>query len=101
MGAIVIASLMAFLIFGSNSQCQSCKTELCNDLAQCNLAPICASVPEAGKEPTLAPPRIGDPVSAADNSLRAPSLGQSVYVQIKTDHSDIEVGWASGELMGR
>jgi hypothetical protein len=100
-GVIAIVSLMAILVMSSNTQSQSCQTELCDLLVQCELGLPHAPEPDAGKEPTLAPPRIDDPVSTADNPVRTPSLGQSVYVQIKTDHSDIEVGWASGELLGR
>jgi hypothetical protein len=100
-GVIAIVCLMAILLISSNTQRQSCRTELCDNLVQCELVLPRAPEPDAGKEPTLAPPRIEDRISTADTPERSPSLGQSVYVQIKTDHSDIEVGWASSEILGR
>jgi hypothetical protein len=100
-GVVAIFSLMAILVVSSKTQNQPCGTGLCSDVVQRNLELPHAPRPDAGKIPTLAPPRIDDTLSTADNSLQTPLFGQSVYVQVKTDRADIEVGWASGELLGR
>jgi hypothetical protein len=52
--------------------------------------------PDADQVPTPAPSRTDTP-SKADNYSHVSQVGQTVYVQVKTDHGDIEVGWASSE----
>jgi hypothetical protein len=100
-GVGTIFSLIAILVISSKTQNQPCRTGLCINVVQCSLEPPHAPMSDAGKVPTLAPPRIDDALSTADNSMQTSSFGQSVYVQVNTDRTDIEVGWASGELLGR
>ena len=99
-GLIVIVGLMAILAIGSNTNNPLCSTEICEDSVQCDIPRQPSPGPDAGKVPTPAPPRLIT-LKTADNSLHTPALGQSVYVQVKTDHSDIEVGWASTDFLGR
>jgi hypothetical protein len=73
---------------------------MCEDSVQCDIPRQPSPGPDAGKVPTPAPPRLIT-LKTADSSLHTPALGQSVYVQVKTDHIDIEVGWASTDIMGR
>jgi len=99
-GLVVILGLMVILLVSSNAKSPLCRTELCRGLVPSNIGCQKSLGPDAGKAPTLAPPRLNT-LSTADNSLRTPLLGQSVYVQIKTDRGDIEVGWASADFVGR
>jgi hypothetical protein len=99
-GLFVILGLMFFLAIGSNTVIPSSPTDVCEDSMQCDLTHQPSLGPDAGKVPTPAPPR-SIISKTADNSLHTPPLGQSVYVQVKTDHLDIEVGWASSDFLGR
>ncbi len=99
-GLIVIVGLMVILAIGSNIKNPLCPTETCEDSVQCDIPRQPLPGPDAGKVPTPAPPRLIT-LKTADSSLHTPALGQSVYVQVKTDHIDIEVGWASADLLGR
>jgi hypothetical protein len=99
-GLFVIVGLMVILAIGSNLKNPLCPTETCEDSVQCDIPRQPLPGPDAGKVPTPAPPRLIT-LKTADSSLHTPTLGQSVYVQVKTDHSDIEVGWASADFMGR
>jgi hypothetical protein len=99
-GLVVVLGLMAILLMSSNAKSPLCRAELCGDLVPCDIGCQKSPGPDAGKAPTLAPPRLNT-LSTADNSLRTPLLGQSVYVQVKTDRVDIEVGWASADFVGR
>ena len=99
-GLIVILGLMIILAIGSNIKNPLCPAEVCEDSVQCDIPRQPSPGPDAGKVPTPAPPRLIT-LKTADGSLHTPPLGQSVYVQVKTDHSDIEVGWVSTDFMGR
>ncbi len=99
-GLIVILGLMVVLAISSNTQNPLCPTEQCEDIVQCDIPQQASPGPDAGKVPTLAPPRLIT-LSTADGSLHTPPLGQSVYVQVKTDRIDVEVGWASADFLGR
>lgn len=98
---VAILSVMAILAISSYKDTPALQAELCSDQAQCDVNLHHPHQPDVGKAPTLAPPRSINALSKADHPLRTPSLGQAVYVQVKTDHSEIEVGWAPGEYMGR
>jgi hypothetical protein len=99
-GIVVILGLMAIILASSYAKNSLCRSALCEDRVTSEFGQIKTSGPDSGKAPTLAPPRFNI-LSTTDNSLRTPLLGQSVYVQIKTDHGDIEVGWASADFVGR
>jgi hypothetical protein len=99
-GLIAILSLMAILAIGSRVTNPLCPSESCDDSVQCDIPRQPMPGPDAGKTPTPAPPRLIG-LSTSDKTLPSPPLGQSVYVQVKTDHSDIEVDWASADFLGR
>jgi len=99
-GVVTVFCVMTILAISPYTRDPIFPAELCSDLVQSDIGQQHLPQPDADKVPTLAPPRI-DALSTAVNSLHIPSFGQSVYVQIKTDRADIEVGWASGEFLGR
>jgi hypothetical protein len=99
-GLFVILGLLVILTISSHIKNPLCPTETCEDSVQCDIPRQPSPGPDAGKVPTPAPPRFIT-LKTADSSLHTPALGQSVYVQVKTDHGDIEVGWASADFMGR
>ena len=99
-GVVAIVCLMAILAVSACIDSPAFKAGLCNAFVQCDISQKSLPRPDASQMPTLAPPRAGD-LSAKDGSLQALLIGQPVYVQVKTDRADIEVGWAPGEFMGR
>ncbi|MGD0383878.1 MAG: hypothetical protein ABSA77_10170 [Thermoguttaceae bacterium] len=99
-GLIVIVGLMAILAINSNIKNPLCPAEIYEDSVQCDIPRQPSPGPDASKVPTPAPPRFIT-LSTADSSLHTPPLGQSVYVQVKADRVDIEVGWASADFLGR
>jgi hypothetical protein len=98
--AIVISCLMAVLFISSNANIQLSRTGLCGNAVPCDSVPKQSPGTDIDNVPTLAPPRLNS-LSATDGLIHATSLGQTVYVQVKTDHVDIEVGWASADFMDR
>jgi hypothetical protein len=98
-GLFVIVSLLVILTISSHINNPLCPTETCEDSVQCDIPRQPSPGPDAGKVPTPAPPRLIT-LTTADN-FHTPALGQSVYVQVKTDHIDLEVGWASADFLGR
>lgn len=96
---VAIMGLIAILLISSYTIHPLYRSDLCSDIVQsdCRLHLPRA---DADKIPTLAPPRLHTP-STAEDTLHMPPVGQTVYVHVKTDRADIEVGWASGELIGR
>jgi hypothetical protein len=99
-GVIVITGSITIFAISPYHDNPAFEAESCDDLAQCTTMPQPVNHPDVDKTPTLAPPRT-DGQSTADNALHTPSFGQTVYVQVKTDHADIEVGWAPSEFRGR
>jgi hypothetical protein len=99
-GLIVIVGLMIALVISASTNNPLCPAETCEGFVQCDIPQQPSPGPDAGKIPTLAPPR-SITLSTADSTVHTPPLGQSVYVQVKTDHVDVEVGWASADFLGR
>ncbi len=99
-GLIVILSLMVALVISSQTYNPSCPMEKCESFAQCEIPQQPSTGPDADKVPTLAPPRLIT-LSTTDSNLHTPPLGQSVYVQVKADRNDVEIGWASADFLGR
>jgi hypothetical protein len=99
-GVVAIICVIVTLAISSYTDRPALPLELCNDLVQCDIVRQPSTLFEGGKAPTLAPRR-SDAPSTADSVSQKASLAQPVYVQVKTDHADIEVGWASGEFLGR
>jgi hypothetical protein len=100
-GAVIVLGVMTILAVSSSTS----QPALRQALLSCELGKKIEIVRPApkiktDKVPTLAPPRT-DIKPTADKSLHTPPLGQPVFVRIETDHNEIEVGWASPELMGR
>lgn len=96
---VAILSLLALLAMSSFMHDRAVKPQMCDYLQLSSSVRHSAST-DADKIPTLAPPR-ADVFSKADKPSHTLSLGQAVYVQVKTDYPEIEVGWAPGELLGR
>jgi len=99
-GIVSILGLMVFLAISSCIDSPTFRAELCSDRVPCDVRLKQSPQSDARKLPTLAPPCINT-LSTTNNSLRTPLLGQPVYVQVKTDRAEIEVGWASGDYLGR
>lgn len=97
--AAIIGVLIIFAI-SSHTDGLAFRADLCSDLVQNDVGQQPAPQPDADKNPTLAPPHI-DALSTAVDSLHTPPFGQTIYVQVKIDRADIEVGWASAEFLGR
>jgi hypothetical protein len=96
---VAISILLAVLAMSSSSHDRVLKAEVCDYFQR--TAPVSQSpLVDAGKIPTLAPPR-ADALSITDKSIRTLSHGQVVYVQVKADSPEIEVGWVPGESLGR
>jgi hypothetical protein len=96
-----ILGLMALLMI-SGTRNPAYHTELCSDYVRCDIGRQHSTNPDTSKMPTLAPPRLKAlSTTENSNSLHVPYPGQTVYVQVKTDRADIEVGWAPGDLLGR
>jgi hypothetical protein len=96
-GLGVMLALMAALTISPAANNSPCHVETPQCVAQCDVPQQPSPGPSADKVPTLAPPRL-IPLSNADSTL--PS-GQPVYVQVKADRNDVEIGWASTDFMGR
>jgi hypothetical protein len=101
LGMVFVFGLMTFLAISAYINRPIFPSDACNRLVQCDINLHQSLQFDADKVPTLAPPRNQNALSKADNSLRASLLGQPVYIQVRTDHSEIEVGWATGESFGR
>ncbi len=97
---IAIWGMMVFFTISSYTNKLAFRPEFCTDLGQGVNGPRQTLGPDADKAPTLAPPRHNVP-SVVDNNLHVPSIGQTVYVQVESDHAEIEVGWAHSELVER
>jgi hypothetical protein len=101
---VAILGIMGFLFVSSDVDSLAARVEMCDEVVQCDIPQQLAVQQKTDEVPTLAPPRDNNQ-SLDDNSdsapKNAPLFGQTVYVQVKTDHAEIEVGWASSEKMGR
>jgi hypothetical protein len=98
-GLAVILSLMAVFMIGIDKT--ACPTETCDTLAQRGAAQQPVPHADADKAPTLAPPRRTALSTATEGSTPSSQSGQAVYVQVKADRNDVEVGWASTDFLGR
>jgi hypothetical protein len=91
----VISIMLVVLSISSHTNIPAFQVSDC-DPAPCEIASRHPNQPIADQVPTPAPSRTDTP-SKADVSSYVPEIGQTVYVQVKTDHADIEVGWASSD----
>jgi hypothetical protein len=96
-GLVVMLALTATLAISSSAGNSSCPVQTPQCLAQCDVPQKVSPGPDADKVPTLAPPRLTQS-STTDSTM--PS-GQAIYVQVKADRNDVEIGWASADFMGR
>ena len=99
-GLVVVLALTATLAISSGANNSPCPVEAPQCVARCDVPQQPSPSPDADKVPTLAPPR-STPASTADRTAQTPPSGQPIYVQVKADRNDVEIGWASTDFMGR